>query len=162
VILYWIDRFAFFVQGYFRKVKYITLVNLLAAGGLEEGRESRVEGRESRDKGREGADCVSSCGVSAGDPEQALFPEYLTCEDKSAEIAGHIVAWLKDPAQRAARVEELAALKAQVAHGGASSLAAEYILRTLGQRSTAAPRPHFTPQGAKNGAAESRGLSTEY
>ena len=39
VILYWIDRFAYFVQSFFRKVKYITLVNLLATGELEsEGR----------------------------------------------------------------------------------------------------------------------------
>ena len=35
VILYWIDRFAYFVQVFFRKVKYITLVNLLATDGLE-------------------------------------------------------------------------------------------------------------------------------
>jgi len=30
VILYWISRPAYFVQGIFRKSKYITLVNLLA------------------------------------------------------------------------------------------------------------------------------------
>ena len=52
VILYWISRSAYFVQGFFRKAKYITLVNLLA--GEDEGRE--------------------------------VFPEYLTCQDRSAEI----------------------------------------------------------------------------
>ena len=77
-----------------------------------------------------------------------MFPEYLTCEDKSAEIAGHIIEWLTDPAKRAARVEALAALKAQVAHGGASGRAAEYILGTLGQRRQLAPRPHFMVEAA--------------
>ena len=108
VILYWIDRFAYFVQGYFRKVKYITLVNLLATDGLAE-----------------------SNGEATEDAPRALFPEYLTCEDKSAEVAGHIIEWLHDPARRTARVEQLAALKAKVAHGGASQRAAEYILEKL-------------------------------
>jgi lipid-A-disaccharide synthase len=127
VILYWISRFAYFVQGFFRKVKYITLVNLLAAGGLvangEEGSGFRVQSSGACD-----------------DP--ALFPEYLTCEDKSAEIAAHVVEWLTQPARRAARVEALTALKAQVAHGGASGRAATYILDTLGQRQPL-PSPHF-------------------
>jgi lipid-A-disaccharide synthase len=34
VILYWITRFAHFVQGFFRKSRYITLVNLLAGREL--------------------------------------------------------------------------------------------------------------------------------
>jgi hypothetical protein len=84
-------------------------------------------------------------GSGDSSPKSAgvLFPEYLTCEDKSAEIAGHIVEWLTDPASRAARVEALAALRARVAHGGASARAAEYILAALAKRRTSAPRPHF-------------------
>jgi lipid-A-disaccharide synthase len=74
-----------------------------------------------------------------------LFPEYLTCEDKSAEIAGHVIEWLSDPAKRAARVEALARLKEEVAHGGASSRAAAYILAALAQRPRCVPRPHFRP-----------------
>ena len=102
VILYWIDRFAYFVQGFFRKVKYITLVNLLATGELDEGRD---EGHQA---------CRGSDPVCKSDRSEieCLFPEYLTCEDKSAEIAGHIIEWLTDPAKRAARVEALAELKA--------------------------------------------------
>ena len=34
VILYYISRFAYFVQTFFRKVRYITLVNLLTATDL--------------------------------------------------------------------------------------------------------------------------------
>ncbi len=128
VILYWIDRFAYFVQGFFRKVKYITLVNLLAAGGLD-------------------SDDLAPFDPSQADADRVLFPEYLTCEDKSAQIAGHVVEWLTNPAKRAARVEALTALKDQVAHGGASQRAAEYILETLGQRRPSAPRPHFVLDG---------------
>jgi indole-3-glycerol phosphate synthase len=39
----------------------------------------------------------------------------LTCEDKSAQIAGHVVEWLTVPAKRAKRVEALRELKARVA-----------------------------------------------
>lgn len=112
VILYWIGRSAYFVQGFFRKVKYITLVNLLATDGLE-----------SKD--------LKPYDPSQPDADRVLFPEYLTCEDKSAQIAAHLIEWLTDPAARTKRVEALAALKAQVAHGGASSRAAEYILNVV-------------------------------
>ena len=47
VILYWIDRFAYFVQSFFRKVKYITLVNLLATGELESTRASGLRCRSA-------------------------------------------------------------------------------------------------------------------
>jgi lipid-A-disaccharide synthase len=112
VILYWIDRFAYFVQGYMRKVKYITLVNLLATDGLDD-------------------EDLTPFDPSQADADRVPFPEYLTHEDKSAQIAGHIVEWLTDPAKRAARVEQLEALRDRVAHGGASSHAAEYILDAL-------------------------------
>jgi lipid-A-disaccharide synthase len=72
-----------------------------------------------------------------------LFPEYLTCEDKSTQIAAHVIQWLTDPVKRTARVEALADLKAQVSHGGASRRAAEYILHTLAQRPRCIPKPHF-------------------
>jgi lipid-A-disaccharide synthase len=117
VILYWISRPAYFVQSFFRKVKYITLVNLLSTDGLEE-----------------------EMGTPPSD--RVLFPEYLTCEDKSAEIAAHIVEWLNDPASRSARVEALTELKDRAAHGGASGRAAQYILDALALRRPSAPRPH--------------------
>ena len=82
------------------------------------------------------ADGLADEDLTPYDPAQAdadriLFPEYLTHEDKSAQIAGHIVEWLTDPAKRAARVEALTALKDRVAHGGASGRAAEYILDAI-------------------------------
>jgi lipid-A-disaccharide synthase len=148
VILYWITRPAYFVQGFFRKVKYITLVNLLAAGGLEA--EEGVQGSGFRGQGAaisgqwsvvSGQSEAADVGATSSNPQslipnplpdEALFPEYLTCEDKSEEIAGQMIEWLTVPAKRAERVEVLAALKAEVAHGGASRRAAEYILAAIG------------------------------
>ncbi len=149
VILYWISKPAYFVQAFFRKVKYITLVNLLAAGGIEERgrRGERESGRQGDDASRQRENCryvgmpdlplspsppLPLSPSSGPEPEEALFPEYLTCEDKSEEIARAVIDWLTVPGKRQERVAALAALKAQVAHGGASRRAAEYILAAIG------------------------------
>jgi lipid-A-disaccharide synthase len=126
VIQYRISRAAYFVQGFFRKVKYITLVNLLAAGELF------AKDLRPFDPSQAGADRVP-------------FPEYLTWEDKSAQIASHIIQWLTDPQAMQARIDQLARLKAEVGHGGASRRAAEYILAALEERQSRVPRPHFLP-----------------
>jgi hypothetical protein len=60
-----------------------------------------------------------------------------------------LIEWLTDPAKRAARVARLEALKNKVAHGGASSRAAEYILDVLSRRHQPIPRPHFLPTTEK-------------
>jgi lipid-A-disaccharide synthase len=112
VILYWISRTAYQVQKVFRKVKYITLVNLLATDGLNETD-------------------LRPFDPTQPDADRVLFPEYLTCEDRSVQIAAHVIEWLTDPAKRAARIAELSALRDRVAQGGAAWRAAEYILREL-------------------------------
>jgi lipid-A-disaccharide synthase len=124
VILYWISRAAFFVQAFFRKVKYITLVNLLTAEELF-------------------PEDVAPFDPAQPDADRVLFPEYLTCEDKSSQIAAHVVEWLTDEAKRDARIADLDRLKAEVAHGGASARAAEYIVNVLADRPQVIPRPHF-------------------
>ena len=126
VILYRIGRTAYFVQRYFRKVRYITLVNLLTTDELF-----------PKD--------LTPYDPSQADAEKVLFPEYLTCEDRSTQVAAHVIEWLTDPSKYHARVEALARLKEEVAHGGASSRAAQYIVDTLGRRPTRVPRPHFVP-----------------
>ncbi len=117
VVHYRIGPAAYAVQRRFRKVKYITLVNLLSTGELYP------------------AD-LSPYDPAQPEAEKVLFPEYLTCEDKSAAVAGHVIEWLTDPAALGRQVAALCALKTQVAHGGASDHAAEYILPPL-----QAPRP---------------------
>ena len=126
VILYWISRPVYFAQRLMRKVKYITLVNLLATGELY-----------PKD--------LTPFDPLQEDADKVLFPEYLTCEDKSAQIASHVIEWLNNDNKRESRIAELAQLKAQVAHGGASLRAAEYIIHALTKSRAPAPRPHFIP-----------------
>jgi lipid-A-disaccharide synthase len=73
-----------------------------------------------------------------------LMPEYLTCEDKSEQVANHVIEWLYQPAKCTARVAELAALKEHVGHGGASRRAADYVLDALSARSRPALRTHYS------------------
>lgn len=127
VVLYWISPLAYRVQAFFRRVKYITLVNLLTAKELFPADTTPYD-------------------PSDADADRVLFPEYLTCEDKSLAIAGHLVRWLADDRAREELVAELAKLKARVGHGGASQTAAELILREVTVRSrVVAGKPHFRP-----------------
>lgn len=126
VVLYWIDRVAYFVQGWFRRVKYITLVNLLSSDELYPSDLSPYDPLQA-------------------DAHKVLFPEYLTWQDKSSQIACHLLEWLSDEEQRQALIARLAELKERVGHGGASRRAAEYILAHLPLQRTAVPRPHFVP-----------------
>jgi lipid-A-disaccharide synthase len=124
VILYHISRLAFFAQRYFRKVRYITLVNLLTTDDLFPKRVALY---------------------NPNDPVDAavLMPEYLTCEDKSPQLAEHILEWLTEPAKRAARVSQLSELKERVGYGGASRRAADYLVAELEKRNRPVLRTHF-------------------
>jgi lipid-A-disaccharide synthase len=126
VVLYWINHLAFFVQRYFRRVKYITLVNLLTTDEIFPKDLTPYHPQQ------EGA-------------ERVLFPEYLTCEDKSRDLAEHIVGWLTNNGARHKLSARLAELRDAIGHGGASKTAARYILDVLGRRTTSVPKPHFRP-----------------
>jgi lipid-A-disaccharide synthase len=138
VILYYISRPAFFVQRFFRKVRYITLVNLLTASDLFPKRVATYDPADAADAG-------------------VLMPEYLTCEDKSEQVASHVIEWLSNPALRARQVGRLAELKERVGHGGASQRAADYLLAVLDSRRSKVLRTHYpfdTPRDeAVRGAA---------
>ena len=127
VVLYWINQLAFQMQRTLRKVKYITLVNLLSTDDIFPKR-------------------VEPYDPAAPSAEQVLFPEFLTCDDRSADMAAQIVAWLTNDAQRRQRVMELEALRSHVAHGGASRTAADYILNILDAQPRPAVRPHYRGQ----------------
>ena len=113
-VLYWVPRYAYVVQGWFRKVKYITLVNLLATGGLDNSDMKPFDPNQP-------------------DADQIPFPEYLTWEDKSNELAAHLIEWLTDPNRYALRVDSLDQLCREVALPGASQRAARYILGELAE-----------------------------
>jgi lipid-A-disaccharide synthase len=118
VILYQVSRLGYLVQSLFRKVRYITLVNLLTAEDPFAERAAGIyDPKDPRDR-------------------HVLLPEYLTCEDRSVELAEHVVGWLTDDARYAAVERGLAELKERVAQGGASERAAEYIIR-LSEKSSA-------------------------
>ena len=134
VILYHVSRFGYQVQKFFRKVKYITLVNLLSTGKLYTGD-------------------IEPFDPAQPDADQILFPEYLTCEDKSAQLAAHVIEWLTQPARRTERVDQLKKLRADVAHGGASNRAAEYILAALSHRQPSHPIPHGLSKAALTGSS---------
>jgi lipid-A-disaccharide synthase len=112
-ILYWVNRPThFLVKHLVVRVKYITLVNLLAC----EDRFERT--RQPYDPHAAGAD-------------QVPFPEYPTCEDKSSQLAEHVVRWLTDPLEYHRRVSQLIDLKSRFCATGASAAAADYILQQL-------------------------------
>ena len=134
VIVYQISRLMHLAQKVLRKVKYITLVNLLAA-------------KDAFDED------LTLYRADQRDADRVLFPEYLTCTDRSREIAGHIVGWLTDPERRAECVASLAELKARVCHPGATGNAADYLLKTLGVTTGRVPRPHFLARDTVGGAS---------
>jgi lipid-A-disaccharide synthase len=112
-ILYQISKLGYFFQRFFRKVRYITLVNLLTA----------PEPFADQSAGH----------FDPSDPQDAhvLMPEYLTCDDRTADLANHMVEWLTSESALQENIRGLAELKAQVGHGGASLRAAEYIGKLL-------------------------------
>lgn len=113
VILYQVSRFGFFMQNRFRRVRYITLVNLLTAPEIATPRPAHL--------------------YDANDPADAhaLLPEYLTRTDKSAKLAEHCIEWLTDADARWRRVASLRRLRDQHAGGGASERAAAYVTNVL-------------------------------
>jgi lipid-A-disaccharide synthase len=113
VVLYWVPKTLYWlVRRFLIKVKYVTLVNLLADP------EPFTDRPQPYDPRMPGADDVP-------------FPEYPTYEDKSAQIAEHVVRWLTDPWEHRRRVAQLQRLKAKYAQSGASDRAADYILNQL-------------------------------
>ncbi len=120
VIHYKISRFAHWVQSQFRKVKYITLVNLLSRKDL-----FYENGYYTYDPDADGA-------------EDVVFPEYLTFRNRSDDMAKRIAAWLNEPDSTKHTVAQLRELKQRVVGQGASSRGADYILSHL-PKANAAP-----------------------
>ena len=139
VILYWATWWFYGLVKIFApllqfKVKYITLVNMLADEPL-------IERSRYIDTDRSGAKDIP-------------FPEYATYSDKSAQIARHLIYWLSDKGEWQRRRTQLHQLREKIAHGGASERAAEYILSQLERNAPQPPQPHFLPSSTENSAAE--------
>jgi lipid A disaccharide synthetase len=93
------------------KVKYITLVNLLAVA-------DPFGAPQPYERGNPECDALP-------------FPEYATYEDRSAQLAEHAREWLTDEAARERKVAQLRELKERYARAGASQRAATIILEQL-------------------------------
>ncbi len=123
VIVYQVSRTGYAAQHVMRKVRYITLVNLLAS---DDALAPRTRASER----------------GAGAPEAQLFPEYLTWRDCSEQMAAHVVRWLTDEPLRAACVRGLHALREELP-GGAARAAAEYIMAEITDAGHPIPSPHW-------------------
>ena len=123
VMVYRVSPLLYYAVRPLIRVKYMTLVNLLAADELFPA------DRRLFDPALPGN-------------EKILFPEYPTCGDKSAAVARHAIHWLTDEPARQALIHRLEELRSRVAGGGASKRAAEYLLRHLPSR-TSASSPYF-------------------
>lgn len=116
VIVYRISGFAYIVQSWFRRARFITLVNLLAC-------------REPI--GPVQPVLVPPIAVPPADPE-AVYPEYLAVSVPAERSAVHVVEWLTDAAQRRRTLERIEAVAATVARPGSAARAAEAVLTIAG------------------------------
>jgi lipid-A-disaccharide synthase len=113
VIHYKASRLLYAIGRYLAMtVRYVTLVNILAAEDAFSGIRRPYDPKET------GA-------------EKIPFPEYPTYQDKSLDLADHIVQWLNDEDEMRRKVLQLRRLKSQFAQPGASLRGAEYILAHL-------------------------------
>lgn len=112
VIAYRVPWVGWWAQWWFREVKYITLVNLLVAE-----KPFRNYNWEYR--------------PGSADAAEILFPEYLSCFDRSGWMADDLLRWLGDGAAYSQTVTRLRELKARVAQSGAAEKAAEIILQRV-------------------------------
>jgi len=123
VILYRVPWWTYAVVRRLLKVRYITLVNLLATDQIYAD-----------------ADHPAPYNRNEAGHEQVLMPEYPTWRDRSPDLASHVIEWLTDESARQLAIAGLAELRDRVAQGGASAKAAEYIVRHINL-----PEPHTLP-----------------
>ena len=114
VIHYRVNRLAFFVQRYFRKVRFITLVNLLSTD------DRYCDNGELYDATR----------------DNVPYPEYLTSSDVAETMAADLIRWLDNDDAIRATQQKLNAVRQLFPTSGASRTAAEYILHHLALKNT--------------------------
>ena len=116
VVVYRIGGLAWVVQTWFRRARFITLVNLLAA----------------RDPiGPASPAWWPPAAVPPADPE-AVYPEYLAVQDPADRVAGHVVDWLTDRTAEGRIAARIEAVARSVVHPGSAARAAEAVLAAAG------------------------------
>ena len=118
VIVYKVKRWVMVAQAFVLRAKFITLVNLIAADDIRKKTWKPFNPQRH--------------------PNDAIMPEYMTTADVSKQLSGHVVAWLTDETTRQEKVDQLDTLARQYAIAGATSRAADYILKELNPTQPAA------------------------
>jgi len=103
VICYRVSWLPLFIHRFFRRTRYITLVNLLA---VSKRREPSVFYKDSV--------WLIPKEPSMEDRNRMLFPEFLASSDRSADMAAWLVYWLSQPALLAAHKQRLDILLREV------------------------------------------------
>lgn len=104
VVYYRVGSIPLFIQRFFRRTRYITLVNLLAADrdyDPQTGETPVFYEKSLR---------VIPAEPSLEDRDRMLFPEFLTDRDRSKDAAAYLIHWLSDPARLSKRKRRLASL----------------------------------------------------
>jgi len=112
VIVFKVRRWVMVAQAFLLRIKFITLVNLIAA------KEIRRPGFRLYDPDDPNA-------------ESCVMPEYLTAGDPSQKVARRMLGWLRDPRSHSEKVAELDRLAVRYAQPGATARAADYLLHEL-------------------------------
>ena len=119
IIIYRLGRIKYWLQSLLLKVKYITLVNLLATKSIEKTN-------------------WKTYAPDAKDAEPVPMPEYLAVSDCSKPVARRVSRWLSNESERQANIDKLAQLSAEYAKPGASLKAAEFITNQLSAKASSA------------------------
>jgi lipid-A-disaccharide synthase len=123
VIVYRVSGLGWVVQSWFRRVRFFTLVNMLAA-------------REPI--GPTQPVWWPPAAVPPADPEM-VYPEYLAVQDPAEQAAAHVVTWLTDPVARARTCARIDAVARGVVRPGSAARAAEVVIDIAARAAKAAP-----------------------
>ncbi len=138
VVVYAVNRIAWFLQHWLRTARYISLVNLLAS--------KRISRRPM-----EPSDAFG---------QNVPFPEFLAYRDTSTEIADEVVDLLENPGRYQSVVAQLSDLNRKFGRPGTSERVAEFLLDKLHETprhedallTEVTPGPHRKPIRRKNPA----------
>jgi lipid-A-disaccharide synthase len=104
VIYYRVSALPLLIQRCFRRIRYITLVNL-----LEVDRYRNVKTGKSPIF-YEDSKWIIPSEPSLTDRDRMLFPEFLTAKDRSKDAAAYLIHWLSNPVHLAIQKRRLASL----------------------------------------------------
>ncbi|MDR2171204.1 MAG: lipid-A-disaccharide synthase [Planctomycetaceae bacterium] len=107
VVYYKIGKIPLLIQRFFRRTKYITLVNLLAINAQQNNNSTQSLFYNE-------TEFPIPAEPSQNDRDKMIFPEFLTAKDRSKDAAAYIVHWLTNQKELAAQKRRLATLLRKV------------------------------------------------